>query len=572
MQRVAGEPTESRLTDPRVRRFAFVPAALALITVMFSLDGVPEAIEPVTPSGTFDGRVAARDAREIARLAPSREPGSDGDDAAAEFVREQFNTIPAGAIGETTFEAEVDGETHELRNVALTLPGEASGTTVVIADRSSTGPGAASSAAATGVLTELATALGVGHQRSYLLVSTTAGARGIEAAIDAVPDPAGVNAVIVVRQPGPADPAPPYATTGSIDTTSGPLQLRRTAEGAIEAQGSFGSPGQSAFTQLSRLAFPSGLGGEATLVGDGLPAIGIGSHGERPLSGEDDGEASTASIDAFGRSIFALIDAVDVGPALEHGPSTYVELGDNLIPGWTLAVLALTLLLPGLVTAVDAGARVARRGGDLGRPLLWAAARSLPFVGAAAALYGLSLTGLIPHPDFPFDPAGFGTGARTVIAFSLIAIVLVVSAISLRRTGVTGARAPVGSLAAVGLLTALAGVALWAANPYLALLAAPAVNVWLLADAPRSRNRTALVLGATLLSLLPIGAALGAVSASLSLGGEAPWTFTMMIADGQIGLVTVLAGSVIAGGLAGAAALTLGGGGRLPALPGGAAR
>ena len=135
-----------------------------------------------------------------------------------------------------------------------------------------------------------------------------------------------------------------------------------------------------------------------------------------------------------------------------------------------------------------------------------------------------------------------------------------------------GARAPVGSLAAVGLLIALAGLALWVANPYLALLVAPAVNVWMLADAPTSRRRAALVLGATLVSLLPIAAALGAVSESLSLGGDAPWTFTLMIADGQIGLVAMLAGCAIAGGLAGAAALAIGGGGRLPALPGSASR
>ena len=85
--------------------------------------------------------------------------------------------------------------------------------------------------------------------------------------------------------------------------------------------------------------------------------------------------------------------------------------------------------------AIDAGARVARRGGELGRPLLWAVARALPFVGALAALYGLSLTGLIPHPGFPFDPAEFETGARTVVAFSLIAIVLAASAVALRRAG-----------------------------------------------------------------------------------------------------------------------------------------
>ena len=87
------------------------------------------------------------------------------------------------------------------------------------------------------------------------------------------------------------------------------------------------------------------------------------------------------------------------------------------------------------MTAIDAGARVARRGGELGRPLLWAVARALPFVGALAALYGLSLAGLIPHPGFPFDPAEFGSGARTVGRLLLIAVVLAASAVALRRTG-----------------------------------------------------------------------------------------------------------------------------------------
>jgi hypothetical protein len=55
-----------------------------------------------------------------------------------------------------------------------------------------------------------------------------------------------------------------------------------------------------------------------------------------------------------------------------------------------------------------------------------------------------------------------------------------------------------------------------------------------------------------LLALVPLAAALAAVSAALDLGLSAPWTFTLMIADGQIGLLETLAGCVLAGALAGA--------------------
>ncbi len=556
---------EARLTNPRLLRLAYVPALLALVLVMFSLEGVPAAIEPVTPTGTFDGEAAARAAREIARLG-ARPPGSAADGEAADLVRRSFNQAPAGAVSEQTFEAEVDGEATTLRNVLVTLPGDGSGLVVIAADRSSNGPGEATSAAAGGVLTELARALGVGHRSTYLLASTTGGAHGLEALLAGLSEPELVDSVIVIEQPGAEEPRAPYAVTSSLDTASGPLQLRETAEGVIETQAGIVSPGQSAFGQLARLAFPSGIGGQAALISDGYEAIAISSHGERRLG--DDQPASAETIDAFGRSAFSLLDAIDLAGSLEPGRDTYIESGENLIPGWTLAALALALLLPGLLASIDGCARASRRGARLVAALLWAGARCLPFVGALAALYGLALGGLIPRPGFPFDPASFEPGARSSIAFGLIALALALSAYLLRRLGVTGRTAPPGSIAAAGLIIALATLALWLANPYLALLAAPAANVWVLADAPATRRRAALVLTAVVASLIPPAAALGSVSGALELGGNAPWIFTLMLADGQIPFAATLAGAVIAGGLIGALALALGGGGRMPAAPG----
>jgi hypothetical protein len=96
--------------------------------------------------------------------------------------------------------------------------------------------------------------------------------------------------------------------------------------------------------------------------------------------------------------------------------------------------------------------------------------------------------------------------------------------------------------------------AVWLINPYLALLLAPTAHVWLLA----TRSGLAARLGAPVavgLALIPFVAALVAVAAAIDLGLEAPWTFAIMVADGQFGLPVVAACCLLAGALAGAAAL-----------------
>ena len=69
---------------------------------MFSLEGAPDALEPVTPPSTFEGDRAAAIARQIATTTPDREPGSEGDAAVADLVANRFGDIPAGAVSEQT--------------------------------------------------------------------------------------------------------------------------------------------------------------------------------------------------------------------------------------------------------------------------------------------------------------------------------------------------------------------------------------------------------------------------------------------------------------------------------------
>src|SRR5918998_107318 len=92
---------ETRVIELRVYRAAFIPAVLALVLVMFSLENPP----PPLPQGLaadvlFDERRAGLDMRDIARDTPDRRPGSIGNQRAAGHAAEEL-----AALG---FRTEVD--------------------------------------------------------------------------------------------------------------------------------------------------------------------------------------------------------------------------------------------------------------------------------------------------------------------------------------------------------------------------------------------------------------------------------------------------------------------------------
>jgi hypothetical protein len=552
------------MVNLRLYRLSFLPTLVAVVAIMFSLEGTPAALEPATPPATFDGQRAANQARQIVSQAPERPPGSAGDEAIADLVAERFGEVAAGSVTEQRFEAEYEGEDVSLRNVLLTLPGDPASTIVVLAGRDAArGAGAASSAAATGILIELANALGLaGHEKTLVLASTSgtsAGAAGARELLDGLPERDSVEAVIVISQPGAVEPRRPFVITSSSGRSSGPVRLERTAALAVATQAEASSARPSAFTQLARLAIPSGIGDQAPLIAAGLDAVAISSAGERPLAAADDGldQLATASVDAFGRATQSTVDALDTAGAADELPDPRLELSDNLIPGWTVSLLALTLILPAAIAAIDSAARAVRRGAELAASLAWAAARGLPFLGALAALYGLALVGVVPRPPFPFDPGLYELGARGAVALALILAATIASAILLRWRGITAAAAPGACVAGLGLVAATACAVLWLANPYLALLAVPLAHVWLLADRPPGALRAAAALALGALACLPVIAALVAVARALDLGSDAPWTLTIMVADGQVKMVAMIAGCFLIGAVLGTIALCL---------------
>ena len=153
---------------------------------------------------------------------------------------------------------------------------------------------------------------------------------------------------------------------------------------------------------------PSGLGEQAPLIAEGIDAVAISSAGERPLAAADDqlDDLAPESIDAFGRAIQSAIGALDVAVAEPvHGPSAHIEIGRNLVPGWALAALALALILPAAVAAVDACARAmrARLGIGAGARLGGGAAacRSSARWRSSTAW---SRSGSCPNPDVSLRP------------------------------------------------------------------------------------------------------------------------------------------------------------------------
>jgi hypothetical protein len=310
---------------------------------------------------------------------------------------------------------------------------------------------------------------------------------------------------------------------------------------------------------------PAGLGEEAPLIGRGLDAIGISSAGERPLEGEEAERASETTLEEFGRATLSLLLALDAAQApLDHGPETHTELAGNLVPGWTLALMGLLLLLPVGVLAVDATARALRRGDPVGRGFAWVVGRSFPFLAGLAVAYLLALVGLIPRPPFPFDPAREGIGTQGVIAILLL--IAAIGAVTVAARPLTlprGAGLEVASacLAAVLFVVSLA---LWVLNSYLALLFIPAAHLWALAGLPQLRLRVApqlVVLAGGL--VVPLLAA-GSIAGQLGVGWELPWTGLIMVADGQIGPGIAFLGCLFAGCGLTAIAVTFG----VPGVPG----
>jgi hypothetical protein len=526
----------------RLYRAAFLPALAALVALLFSLQGVPEALSPSGTPINFDGATAAKAARQIAGAEPDRTPGSSGEAAVADLVEKRFAAIRAGEVSEQTYDSSFDGDDVQLRNVLLTLPGESDRIIAVIAARDSArGPGATSSAAATATLLELARDLGSStHSKTLLFASTDGGSDGATGArqlADHLPDANLIDAAIVISQPAASTPHGAAVVATSTGVESASIQLVRTAERAVFEQAQRRAEDEGVFGELARLAIPSGLGEQAPLIEEGVDAVTLTSAGERPVppTADQPDDVSTGTLATTGRAALQTVLALDASPAPpEHGPGSYVSLGGSLVPGWALAVMALALLLPAAVAAADGTARAARSGAAPAQALAWIGILVLGPLAAVLSLYLLALVGIVPRPRFPFDPGRFEVGFAELVAMVLLAAIALGTWYLLRAWRLPTAVTRSGALVAGGLVSVLAVLVVWLANPYLALLLVPLAHPWLVCARPRRTWDPLVMAGALAAALVPVVAAALYVAGALDLGAGACWQLVLAVGDWQV--------------------------------------
>ena len=543
--------------DPRIYRAALLPALVAFVVLMFSFAPVPDPLEPPVATSPFDGSEAARTARSIVALAPDRTPGSSGDRATADLVQERFSAIEGGEVSTQSFDSSFDDEDVKLENVILTLPGVSDRTILIVAARDSAeGPGATTSASATATLLTLADNLGRSRrQQTMIFASTDGGSDGTEGAarlIEALPHRDAIEEAIVISQPGVPDPQPPFVIGSGSGADSPSAQLIQTARDI--ASGNFGErdPAPGAWVGLSRLAYPAGLGEQVALRRAGVEAIALSAHGERRVPASEDvpDAISAQTLAASGGTALELILTLDHadGP-LDAGPEDYVRVGGNLVPGWSISLLAVALLLAPLLTAGDTWLREHRNDWRVRKTLFWAAERVLIPLAALLLIYLFGLIGLVPDPAFPYDPALHAAGAAGPVAFAALAGAVAIAVLLVRPMRTPLDAEPQTLAAAAGLLTGLSVFGIWLLNPYLALLLAPTAHVWLLAARASGPPRTGVLATAATISLLPAVVGFLTMTSELDLGLSAPWHLLLMIADGEVGVLLSVLWCGVLGGL-----------------------
>ena len=121
-------------------------------------------------------------------------------------------------------------------------------------------------------------------------------------------------------------------------------------------------------------------------------------------------------LDAFGRAAMRAVIALDARVARAGDDGLFAHEGGGIItvrrllPDWAIRLLVGTLLLPPLLTAIDAFFGARRRRLPVLRWIGWVAAATVPFLLAWLWIRLLGLTGAIDAPRGPVLPDGAAAG------------------------------------------------------------------------------------------------------------------------------------------------------------------
>ncbi len=514
----------------RIYRAAFLPLLFALVIAGFSLTGRSAPLSSNLAPDAFEGARAFAKLEELAKLFPSRRPGSAGDRDLAGYVAGALRGLGSSAKGGFAVSTRsVRAQTIEGERTLTTVIAQRPGTTgeapiVILAHRDAAGVGAEAELSGTAALLELARVLAASEtQRAIVLVSTSGGSGGNAGAADfaahagevvggagggggvqgtgAGETSEGANgerhageggsggpidaALVLGDLAGTRSSGPPLASF-SASAGSAPGLLQSTVAAALAQQAGGPTAGPGTLATLAHLVFPLAGGEQGPLSARGLPAVLVGAGGEQaPPAGEP---VSAARLEALGRAALAAVYALDGGPAVAGGEAsggleTGLPIQQKAIPAWALRLLVAALLLPALAVLGDGLVRLRRRGVPVGRWVVWALACALPFLLCAAFATLLGSLGAIPAPRPPVSPAAlpFDTHALEAVLASALVLVLAWLAWPALMRRLTLPVRPHAGAAALGMLLVLGGltVVVWASDPLTALLLVPALNLWL---------------------------------------------------------------------------------------------
>jgi hypothetical protein len=542
-----------------------VPLAIVLLAVRTPTT-LPASEVPVT----FDAGAARSLGIELGRVASDRTPGSDGATAAADWTANALRLAGVG-VSRQRFEAPgPSGKRVPMTNVlgiARPSTGDGDGRAIVLlAPRDDVAPGpAASSAAATGTLVELARTLaGTLQNATVVLASTDGGTAGDAGAryLAAHPPPGlDIGAVVALRSIG--RPGPLRLRLQGTTTRLPAAGLVRSIVLGLRANGIADVQLPPIDAQVASLLAPIGVGEQAPFVGRGMPAVtidgtvpGLSSAGDTP-----DG-ITLARVGAIGTAVESLAQAFDNGAPPDSPARSYLISNDRVVRGWTLQLVLISLVAPPVLALFDLVARSGRRGRPLGRALRRLAERTAPAIAFAVVLRLEGVAGIVPSLGEPPWP-GTGTGIG-VIAVALPLIAAAATWFLLRRR-----RAPSTDDPAIAGIAGYAASMAWAAvatllcglgNPYLLILGLPALHLWLLLPS-LARLGAVARLGLVALGWIGVAAVVAVLASADALHGSAlPWALRLA-AIGSIPLTASLGVALLAGATSQLAAIVVGRGG-----------
>jgi hypothetical protein len=547
-RRRAGRAT---LVSERLYVTGLIVPGVALLIALIGLHA-PAGIDlaPDAPP-TFDADRALELASQIADV-PDRSAGSETAPLAAQIVRQAFVDVGAQPQVDTFRDRARDGRTVTMENISTVLRGASNETIVVFAHRDNVppGPDLATSALGTATVVQLAAAFAdQRNARTMVFASVDGGGAGDAGARRLVANlPPSLTPVAAIAVQGIAPP-------GSIPVADRGDSRGRAPAGFAEgvadvlaaaAGGTLARPGfLHEFVQL--VVPPRTPGGQAPFVQGRIPSITIGDD---PRSGSD----AAPDADRFthtSQAVNDLVLALDAGAAPAGPSGVYLRAGTRVLSGWVLALLALALLVPPGLVALDLAGRAMREHLPLRDEMTRIARIAMPLAGAALGALVAGLLGAAPHSPavYPFAGTGSGVGVAAAALVLLGAALGAAANALVPRPGPTPADPAVRAV--VGLAAALAsgcGGALLAtvALPAAGLLLVPALHVWVLLERVTRGGPT--VRAAAILLPLVIPALLIARAADLD-AGEA----VRLISDGRMPVaaaigaaVTLAAGTMLA--------------------------